>query len=109
MAHHLPHMFRFYESLVSNAIFFSLQENYGDADGLFYNANAPSRLNPRIPKMRANIHGDEGSEDANLESYDADKYLATEPGDNDEGAAVEDDNSSLWIDPRKTPMDRIQV
>ena len=59
--------------------------------------------------MRTNIHGDEGNEDANLENYDADKYLATEPGDNDEGAAVEDDNSSLWIDPRKTPMDRIQV
>ena len=94
---------------VSNVIYFSLQENYGDADGLFYNANAPSRMNPRIPKMRTNIHGDESNEDANLESYDTDKYLATEPGDNDEGAAVEDDNSSLWIDPRKTPMDRIQV
>lgn len=61
-------------------------------------------MNPRIPKMRTNIHGDEGNEDANLENYDT-----GEPGDNDEGAAVEDDNSSLWIDPRKTPMDRIQV
>lgn len=67
-------------------------------------------MNPRIPIKRANIHGDESGEDANLESYDTDKFLATtETGDNDEGAATEDDNSSLWIDPRKTPMDRIQV
>lgn len=74
-----------------------------------YNGNAPSRMNPRIPIKRANIHGDEGNEDANLESYDTDKFLATETGDHDDGAAGEDDNSSLWIDPRKTPMDRIQV
>jgi hypothetical protein len=66
-------------------------------------------MNPRIPIKRTNIHGDEGNEDANLESYDTDKFLATETGDHDEGAAGEDDNSSLWIDPRKTPMDRIQV
>ena len=79
------------------------QDNHGDVDGMYYNGNAPSRSNPRIPIKRVNLHGDEVHEDANLE------YDTTEGDDQDEGAAREDDNSSLWIDPRKTPMDRIQV
>ena len=65
---------------------------------MFYNGNAPSRLNPRIPIKRTNHHTDDVNEDD-----------AAEGDDQDEGAVREDDNSSLWIDPRKTPMDRIQV
>ena len=79
------------------------QDNHGEVDGMYYNGNAPSRLNPRIPIKRVNLHGEEVHEDANLE------YINAEGDDQDESAAREDDNSSLWIDPRKTPMDRIQV
>lgn len=69
---------------------------------MYYNGNAPSRLNPRIPLKRSSLHGDEGDDTHN-------EYDTAEGDDRDEGAARDDDNSSLWIDPRKTPMDRIQV
>jgi hypothetical protein len=73
------------------------QDNHGEGEGMYYNGNAPSRMNPRIPIKRTNIHGEEVHETATLD---------------DEGNEIAggDDHSSLWIDPRKSlsSMDRIQ-
>jgi hypothetical protein len=65
---------------------------------MYYNGNAPSRMNPRIPIKRTNIHGEEVHENATLDD------------EGNETAAGGDDHSSLWIDPRKSlsSMDRIQ-